>query len=283
MGWTNPVIQDLYNKFLKNWDEDPQVLLNAVDYITDDKLWEAHQACKKELIEYVNNHLTTITAEDKTNPLQSDLFDVDTLTIALARRPVPYKRPLLLYSDLERLTRIGVGKIQIVQCGKSHPNDKTSQEFVKQIVEYSKKLGGVLRIVYLENYSPMIARFLVSGCDVWLNTPRRPLEASGTSGMKAALNGVLNFSVLDGWWIEGMEKVPLSGFPIGIQDESVTPNNNDESDANDLYNVLQREIIPLYYDNHTEWLKRMKYAITLGAHFNTHRAINEYLQKAWNR
>jgi glycogen phosphorylase len=278
--WTNPIIQDLFNKYIPEWIKDPGKLDQALEKLPDEELWLAHQACKKKLIEYINNHLTSIAPASQ-GPSDKEYFDENTLTIALARRPVPYKRPLLLYSDLERLVRIGAGKIQIVQCGKSHPNDQTSQGFVKEIVEMSKKLGGILKIDYLENYSPMIARFLVSGCDVWLNTPRRPLEASGTSGMKAALNGGINFSILDGWWIEGFERVPKSGFSIGPLEDSVTPSNDDTSDAADLYKKLEQEIIPLYYDNHAEWLQRMKYAITLGAYFNTHRAIKEYQEKAW--
>jgi glycogen phosphorylase len=283
LTWTNAIMQDLYNQYIPGWVEDPSLLKAAVEKIPDDKLWEAHQECKRRLIEHVNKHLTSISSvEDQKNPRPDELFDMDTLTIALARRPVPYKRPLLLYSDLERFIRIGVGKIQIVQCGKSHPNDATSQNFVREIVQYSKKLRGILKIVYLENYSPMLAHLLVSGCDVWLNTPRRPLEASGTSGMKAALNGGLNFSVLDGWWIEGAEMVPQSGFNIGIHDHSLVASGHDEDDSNDLYNKLEQEIIPMYYDAHTEWLQRMKAAISLGSHFNTHRCIKEYIDKAWN-
>src|SRR3989304_4347858 len=125
------------------------------------------------------------------------------------------------------------------------------------------------------------ARLLVSGCDVWVNTPRRPLEASGTSGMKATINGVPHFSVLDGWWIEGYAQNPLSGFTIGPNDDTVETSSSDSEDANDLYNKLQNEIIPMYYDKRGEWIERMKNAITLGATFNTHRCVQELLQKAW--
>ncbi len=283
VNWTSPILHDLYHKYLPGWMENPQILKDAPEKLPDADLWEAHLDDKKDLIEYVNRHLTAVsTAEEKKHPNAEDLFDPNILTIALARRPVPYKRPLLIYSDIERLRRIGAGKIQIIQCGKSHPDDATSQEFVKQIIEISKSLRSEIKICYLENYSPKIARLLVRGCDVWLNTPRRPLEASGTSGMKAALNGVLNFSVLDGWWIEGYKMVPDSGFTIGPDDESLTPSNDDFIDANDLYNKLEHQIIPLYYENHLEWVRRMKLAISLGAYFNTHRAIREYQDKAWS-
>ena len=280
--WIGKHLQNLYDQYLPEWIKDPEILNEAVEKIPDDALWIAHQESKKELIDYVNNHLTSLSApEDHQNPPQDVLFDLETMTISLARRPVEYKRPLLLYRDLERFIRIGVGKIQIIQCGKSHPSDDVSQKFVREIVRISKRLKPVLKIVYLENYSPKIARLLVSGSDVWLNTPRRPLEASGTSGMKAAMNGVLNFSVLDGWWIEGFKMCPEGGFSIGINYEGVVPLNHDEEDSNDLYSKLENEIIPLYHDHRSAWLKRMKSAITLGAYFNTHRCIDEYRSKAW--
>jgi len=281
--WTGSTKQDLYNEYLPGWIEDPTVLEQAPEKLPDDKLWKAHQECKKLLITYVNNHLTSITSQqEKEHPDLAELFDVNTLTISLARRPVPYKRPLLIYHDLVRLVRLCAGKVQIIQSGKAHPDDEHSKGIIKQILEFSKKLKNVVRIVYLENYTPTIARLLVSGTDVWLNTPLRPQEASGTSGMKAAMNGGLNFSVLDGWWIEGYQRCPESGFSIGPYSDSVTPNNDDNEDAQDMYKKLEEEIIPLYYENNKEWLRRMKYAITLGGYFNTHRCIREYREKAWN-
>ncbi len=272
-SWTWPHLQNLYTQFFPGWDNDPSLLKFAPKVITDDALWSAHMAAKKDLISYVNSHFK--------NPAPDLMFDNDTLTVSLARRPVAYKRPLLLYHDLERFIRIGVGNLQIIQCGKSHPDDNVSQDFVKQIVSISQKLRGILKITYLENYSPKIARLLVAGSDLWLNTPRRPLEASGTSGMKAALNGVLNLSVLDGWWLEGFALAPQAGFPIGPSDPSPTAGSNDDVDADDLYNQLQNHIIPLYYQHRSYWIARMKQAIALGGHFNTHRAVQEYLKLAW--
>lgn len=277
--WTASTMQDLYNEFLPGWIDDPTQLKKAVDLIPNDKLWRAHQETKKNLIDFVNHHLTSTT---NIVPEPEELFDVNTLTLALARRPVRYKRPLLIYRDLERLIRISAGKIQIIQSGKSHPEDDISHEIVKKILHISKKLKGVVRIVYLENYSPKIARMLVSGSDIWLNTPSRPLEASGTSGMKAAMNGGLNFSVLDGWWIEGFQMCPQAGFAIGKSPDS-TNSNDDHADSEDLYEKLEHIIIPLYYENSSEWIARMKYAIALGAYFNTHRVVEEYTQKAWDK
>jgi starch phosphorylase len=283
LTWTASNIQDVFNDYLPGWQENPDEMEHAVEKIPDDALWRAHQNCKQILVDYVNKRLTSgEDEEERENPETDEFFDTDTLTIALARRPVEYKRPLLIYRDLERLVRISAGRVQIIQSGKSHPADMVSQGIVKQILNISKKLKGIVRVVYLENYSPKIARLLTSGCDVWLNTPRRPLEASGTSGMKAAMNGVLNFSVLDGWWIEGFRQTPEAGWSIGPLDESVTPGNDDAADAEDLYQKLEHEIIPLYYDNRAEWLKRMKHAITLGKPFSTHRCIRDYQRLAWN-
>lgn len=280
--WIGTELANLYDKYLPEWVNNPEILKEAIEKIPDDALWQAHQEEKRKLLDYVNHHLTSFVASDGPHPQNAELFDINTLTISLARRLVPYKRPLLLYSDLERLLSIGNGKLQIIQCGKAAPTDASAQDFVRQIIDVSRQTRSQIRVVYLENYSPLLARPLVRGSDVWLNTPRRPLEASGTSGMKAAMNGVLNFSVLDGWWIEAYQMDSESGFSIGPQDDSLNPVNDDKQDIDDMYNKLQNEIIPLYYDNKKDWIHRMKHAITLGAYFNTHRCINEYRQKAWN-
>lgn len=261
-NWVHNHFQDLYNKYLPDWLDNPTLLSSSFNIPSSD-LWAAHIECKNKLINYVNRHLLA----------DHPPFDTDALTISLARRPVAYKRPLLIYRDLERLARIGQGRLQIIQCGKSHFEDNVSQEFVRKIIEASHSLKDKIKICYLENYSPKIARMLVSGSEVWLNTPQKPLEASGTSGMKAAMNGVLNFSVPDGWWIEGFEKFPLSGWNIGNQKSP----SDDEFDSNSLYTTLESEIIPLYYNHRPEWIGRMFNAIKLGSYFSTHRVIEEYL------
>ena len=283
--WISSALQDVYNEYLPGWINDPSKFKQAESKIPNDALEVAHKISKKELIDYVNSRLTSVSnQEEKNNPLPEQLFDLETLTISIARRPVSYKRPLLLYTDIERFARIGVGKIQIIQCGKSHPQDDVSKEFVKKIVEISKRLKTLLRVVYLEDYSPKIARLLVGGSDVWLNTPRRPLEASGTSGMKASLNGVINFSILDGWWIEAFEQNPEAGFSIGPLEYTVaySGETNDLEDADSLYKKLEEEVIPLYYNLKSKWLEKMKKSITLGGYFNTFRCINEYKSKAWD-
>lgn len=280
--WTAPTMQNLFDRYIPNWITDPTLLITAPAKLPDAVLWDHHQDAKSKLVRYVNKHLTAIsTQQERDNPQPYELFDTETLTISLARRPVAYKRPLLLYHDIERFVRIGAGKLQIIQCGKSHYEDDVSQQIVKEIVQLSKRFKDVLRIAFLENYSPKLARILVSGSDVWLNTPRRPLEASGTSGIKAALNGVLNFSVLDGWWIEAARSNPLSGFAIGPLEDCVDPDHCDLEDSTDLYSRLESEIIPMYYERRAEWIGRMKQAITLGSYFNSHRVVGDYLQKAW--
>ncbi|MBI2008489.1 alpha-glucan family phosphorylase [Candidatus Amesbacteria bacterium] len=252
-SWIHNHIQDIYNQYLPGWLENPN-LLNSSFLIPNSSLWSAHLECKRKLVSYVNRHLLPGHPE----------FDEKTLTISLARRPVAYKRPL--------------NRLQIIQCGKSHPDDDVSQSFVRQIIAASNQVRDKIKICYLENYSPKIARTLVSGSDVWLNTPTKPLEASGTSGMKAAVNGVLNFSVLDGWWIEGYAQNSQSGWAIG----PASAGNNDDSDADSLYSTLESEIVPMFYNRRADWIKRMQAAITLGARFSTHRVVQEYLNQAWN-
>ncbi len=281
-NWTAPTIQNMFDRFVPGWYENPIELARVPQTIPDDIFWQYHQDAKSKLVRYVNTHLTSVTSlTEKNDPLKTELFDDDVLTISLARRPVAYKRPLLLYQDLARFVRIGAGRLQIIQCGKSHPDDNISQEIVREIVTYSKKFKDILKIVYLEDYSPKIARMLVSGSDIWLNTPKKPLEASGTSGMKAAFNGVLNFSVLDGWWIEAFEQNPQAGFSIGRLEGGTTPVDTDEEDANDLYDKLEHQIIPLYYSNRTSWIARMKQAVTLASYYNTHRVVADYRGKGW--
>lgn len=278
-SWVTSEMQNLFDQFIPGWNEDPKLLSQAHEVLPDDRLWRAHEESKFDLIEFVNRNLTSIRSEiEQVNPLPYERFDTHTLTIALARRPVPYKRPLLLYSDIPRLIKIGEGKLQIIQCGKAFPGDPSSQGFVHEIVEVSKEFRGKLKVVYLENYSPKIARLLVGGVDMWLNTPRRPLEASGTSGMKAAMNGVLNLSVLDGWWIEGYAMDSMGGWAIAPDNKE----NDDSKDANSIYDLLEKIIIPMYYHNKWEWQQRMKHAIGLGSYFNTHRVVREYQEKAWN-
>lgn len=273
-SWIHPSFQDVYETYIPGSLEDPSKLRNNISKVPDDVLWYTHQQCKAELIHYIQNH---------SQHTGDDVFDSETLTIALGRRPVPYKRPLLLYHDIERLVSLGSGKLQIVQCGKSHPNDHSSQETIQNLFSIARSLRGIVRITYIENYSPHIARMLVSGADVWLNTPMQPLEASGTSGMKASLNGLVNLSIPDGWWLEAMRMDPQSGYTIGKEIAGLEAQFDNDADAQSLYNCLENDILPAYYNQRSAWITTMKKSIALGGYFNTHRCVKEYAKNAWSR
>lgn len=270
LTWSSPETKKLLDTYAPGWRKDPGILSDLkCDDIPDEEVWSAHQSAKQRLMDEVNKH----TAFD---------FDSETLTIASARRVVPYKRPELIYNNLERLTEVAHGKVQIIHAGNAHPSDPFSQGVIQRMVQRSSALKDYVKIIYLENYNPDVARLLVSGADVWLNTPMRLHEASGTSGMKACLNGVLNLSTLDGWWIEGYGMDPESGWRIGPLARAADKEIHRAIDAEDIYTQLQYEVIPeYYYDDRARWIRRMKRAIRLVGFFNTHRCVEEYLEKAW--
>jgi alpha-glucan phosphorylase-like protein len=267
--WASPEIQQLFDSAVPGWRADPALLTSHCRDLPDDGLWAAHQAAKKRLIDHVNEH--TLVP-----------FDTSHLTIASARRVVSYKRPELLYTNLERLKEVCCGRVQIIHAGNAHPADSFGQDVIRRMIERSQKLKDCVKIVYLENYNPDLAKLLVAGADIWLNTPMRLHEASGTSGMKAALNGTINLSALDGWWIEGFEKDPQAGWRMGPLASALNPDDTRTMDAEDLYTQLQYSVIPeYYYKDRVRWLRRMKRSIGLAGHFNTHRVVKEYLLKAW--
>lgn len=267
--WVSPHMEKLFDKQCMGWKGDPKILTDTINDINDNDVWKAHQKAKKDLIDYVNQ-FTDVP------------FDTQHLTIATARRVVSYKRPELLYTNLERLQEVCCGRIQIIHAGNAHPSDEFGQAVIQRMIQRSKKLKDCVKIVYLENYNPDIAKLMVGGADIWLNTPTRLHEASGTSGMKACLNGVLNLSTLDGWWAEAYGRDYESGWRIGPFAGALPPEENVKVDAEDLYTQLQYEVIPEYYYNDKKrWVRRMKNAIGLIGYFNTHRCIQEYLEKAW--
>lgn len=269
LTWASPEIAKLLDKYISGWREDPLELEEHCRELPDDELWKAHQEAKKKLIAEANKHTD--------QPL-----DPDHLLISSARRVVSYKRPELLYTNLLRLKEVCCGKVQIIHAGNAHPSDQFGQGVIQRMIERSKELRDCMRIVYLENYNPELARLLVSGSDIWLNTPMRLHEASGTSGMKACLNGVPNLSTLDGWWIEGYARDYEAGWRIGPLARAVDEEEHVKLDAEDLYTQLQYEVIPeYYYRDRVRWLRRMKRAIGLLGYFNTHRCVREYLEKAW--
>lgn len=268
--WTSPYFVSLYNKYLPGWANEPELLVR-VDNIPDEEIWDAHCGAKAYLFQYI----TESTGEE---------FDPDVLTVGFGRRAAAYKRGDLIFSDLKRLLKIGKGRLQLVFGGKAHPKDNPGKELIQRIVQQIKALKGQIKAVYLENYNMDVAARLIPGVDLWLNNPLRPLEASGTSGMKAALNGVPNFSILDGWWIEGHIE-GVTGWAIGPEPtDSPVQENHSEEDVFDLYGKLENVILPLYYADRTGWIKVMKNAIGKNAYyFNTHAMMRRYVTEAYIR
>lgn len=264
--WTCDSMKRLFDKYLPGWANEPEIFVR-VGRIPDEELWEAHMEAKKHLIDYVNRET------------QSGM-NYDTLTIGFARRATAYKRADLLFTDIERLARIGEGRLQIIYAGKAHPKDEAGKLLIQRIFEVKEKLKDKIKIAFLKNYNMELALKLVSGVDVWLNTPLRPLEASGTSGMKATHNGVPNFSVLDGWWIEGWIE-GYTGWAIGPSpDVTADP----AKDADDLYYKLETVIIPTFYNDKHTWIRIMQNAIGKNAYyFNSHRMMRRYVTEAYIR
>jgi len=266
--WVHPALKAVYDEEIRGWDIDPSIFVHAVK-INQEAIWNAHQIAKKDLLDYIEK-------------VQNVTLSPDKLTIGFARRAATYKRADLLFSDIEKLLEIGADKLQFVYAGKAHPKDDPGKELIHRVIESGKKVGAKIPVIYLEGYDMNIGAMLTSGCDVWLNTPRRPREASGTSGMKAALNGVLNFSILDGWWIEGYVE-DQTGWAIGPPADMADMEMYDDSkDAVDLYEKLENQIIPTYYDNRDNWIKMMRTTVALNApYFNTHRMLREYSAYAY--
>jgi starch phosphorylase len=257
--WMGSPFKRVYDQYVPEWRANPECLL-MIDDIADDVIWNAHQERKQYLLGYANSQV-------------SKALDKDTLTIGFARRAATYKRAQLLFHDMDRLESLGAKKIQVIFSGKAHPKDHEGKEIIRQIVSKSKAMFGKVKIIYLENYNMWLGRMITSGVDVWLNTPLRPNEASGTSGMKATLNGVPNLSVLDGWWAEGC-KNGVNGWAVGDPKHP-----DDASDADHLYSVLENSVIPTFYNDRNKWISMMKEAIKTGVDFTAHRMIMEYNQK----
>lgn len=295
--WLAPTLKELYNAYMRPfWQEqtyDAEVW-NDIDNIPDKALWDAHMVQKQKLVNLVRKNIKTQKIRhgapiDEINEIDK-MLNPNALTIGFARRFATYKRADLIFKDLERITKIlndPQKPVQIIFAGKPHPADVQGQDLVKKIYEISEMPQFKGKVFILENYNMYVARYLVSGVDVWLNNPRRPLEASGTSGEKAGLNGVINFSVLDGWWFEGYNG--NNGWAIGDDTEYTNYELQDTADSQSIYNVLENEIIPLYYEKDTDgdklnnkWIKKMKESIkTVGGVYNTGRMIVDYLDRLY--
>lgn len=269
-SWTCGSFARLYDRYLPGWANEPELFVR-VDKIPDDEVWAAHMEAKKTLIDYVNAHTGAG-------------MDYDTLTIGFARRATAYKRANLLFADTDRLRKIAKGRMQVIYAGKAHPKDLDGKKIIQEIITRGRQLAPDIKLVFLPDYNIDLALKIISGVDVWLNTPMRPREASGTSGMKAAHNGVINWSVLDGWWIEGHIE-GYTGWSIGPAPvESTLAHVEDGTDEEDLYHKLEHEVLPAYHGHREIWIKMMKNAIGKNAYyFNSHRMMRRYVTEAYIR
>ena len=267
--WTCECFRRLYDRYLPGWANEPELLVR-VDSIPDEEIWLAHIEAKEQLIRYVREK-------------SGAQLEPNVLTLGFARRATGYKRSTLLFSNLKRLEEINkVGKIQVIYAGKAHPNDWMGKRLIEEIHEMKEHLKDMMNIVYLENYGLEMGAKLTSGVDVWLNTPIPPFEASGTSGMKAAHNGVINFSVLDGWWVEGCIE-GVTGWAIGpCPKEKLDEAERRRREITQLYDKLEYLIIPKYYSNRDDWIKMMENSIgKLAYYFNSHRMMRRYASEAY--
>ena len=257
--WTSPMMADLFDKQLPGWREDPTKLAHAGKIPTDD-LAGARNVARKVLRELVQTSTGV-------------RLDKNRLTIGFARRFATYKRANLVFSDLERLREIGAGKIQFVFSGKAHPRDEGGKALIKSIFDSAKDLENEIPVAFLEDYSMATGLAMTGGVDIWLNNPIRPMEASGTSGMKAAMNGVPNCSILDGWWPEGCEH-GVNGWAIGEADDE----RDDVRDAKNVLDVIENEVLPAWDEGDEKWCEIMRASIATSARFTGARMISDYLR-----
>ena len=288
--------QELYDRYLgPNWSSQgvDNPLWERVEAIPDEEVWRNHERCRLDMVVYVREHLVRHLRDRGASPAEiaqaQEVLDPSVLTIGFARRFATYKRATLWMRDLERIKQILLGnkhrKLQFVISGKAHPKDIPGKELIRDINHFIKEQELEKQVVFVPNYDIHVARLLVAGCDVWLNTPRRPREASGTSGMKASMNGLLNLSVLDGWWDEA--DYVHTGWAIGHGESYDDPNYQDEVEANALYDLIEKEVMPLFYERDADglprpWITKMKAAIRYNCpFFNTARMVREYALRAY--
>jgi len=292
--WMAPEFSALYQKHLGDWEEhitDEDFWRRVID-IPDAQLWDTHQKLKLRLVEFVRERVRMRRERIGDSPEAirnvSRILDPEILTIGFARRFATYKRGALLFSDKERLKRLlndTTRPVQFIFAGKAHPRDEGGKALIQEVYKFSREAGIENRVVFLEDYDSYIARRLVQGVDLWLNHPLRPLEASGTSGMKVAPNGGLNLSVLDGWWCESYNG--NNGWAIGAEIKNGTVEFQNEVDTNSLYQLLENQIIPLYYAKPDgklplAWLQLMRESVrSVTPVFNTHRMVKEYTERLY--
>jgi starch phosphorylase len=265
LTWTSPAFRELFDHYVPGWRTDNNYLRYAISIPLED-IRVAHATAKEALFAEIR-HRTSVNLDPKA------------FTIGFARRASTYKRADLLFQNRDRLKRIAreVGPIQLVYAGKAHPRDNGGKDIIRQVFQGASSISDAIRSVYVENYDMNWGRLITSGVDVWLNTPMRPQEASGTSGMKAALNGVPSFSVIDGWWAEGWIE-GITGWAIGNTDIVEDP----AAEVAALYDKLERQILPMFYGTPNRYTEVMRSAIALnGSFFNTQRMVQQYLANAY--
>ncbi len=294
-SWLSGDMIYLLDRYLGGrWQADPadQTVWSAINEVPDEELWRVHDRRRHRLVIWTRRQLKKQLIRSNASPDQidaaSEVLDPNCLTIGFARRFATYKRANLLLRDPQRLLAMFANvktPIQFLIAGKSHPADGGGKDLIRQIVHFARQAKVSHRLVFVENYDIHVARYLVQGCDVWLNTPRRGMEASGTSGMKAALNGVLNLSILDGWWDEAAQSD--IGWSIGRGETYANLDLQDDVESQNLYDLLEKQVIPLFYDRDEHglprrWIARMKKCIaTLAPEFNTNRMVQDYAEKLY--
>jgi starch phosphorylase len=287
-SWLAPEMKAIFDEMMgKDWvlNIDDISMWSALDQVSDEILWQIRNILRRKMLTFVRQRTRARLARLGADPAQlngtAHLFNDDALTIGFARRFATYKRATLIFTDVERLKRIihTPGRpLQFIFAGKAHPNDEPGKAFIREVYYRSFEAGLAGHLLFVEDYDINVARYLVSGVDLWLNTPRRPHEASGTSGQKAALNGIPNLSLSDGWWPEAYNG--RNGWVIGKNEES-----DDHRDANYLYELLENEVAPLFYNRHepgipTGWVAMMREAIkTVVPQFSTSRMLKDYANK----
>ena len=295
-SWLSDDMNALYDRYFgPNWTDSimDRNLWNNINHIPDEEIWRAHQRCKGNLIVFARNRLKAQMQRRGTYHTElnwaEEVLDPEALTIGFARRFASYKRGHLLLKDPKRLVELlrdTEQPMQLIFSGKAHPKDGEGKEIIRQIVHFATRYDVRRRIVFLEDYDINVARVLVRGVDVWLNNPRRPMEASGTSGMKAAINGALNISTLDGWWCEGYK--PDSGWVIGAGESYDDPAYQDMVESQAIYNILENEVVPLFYTRSADnipraWINRIKNSLKwITPRFNTHRMVAMYTRRFYN-
>ncbi len=293
-SWIGPEMRALYAHHLDpDWEHhllDPE-LWKRVSAIPDAALWAAHRSQKERLIRFVRERVRVQSARHGRSPDElrgvEALLDPRALTFGFARRFATYKRAVLVLSDLDRLRPIltdPARPVQMIFAGKAHPADRQGQDFIRQLFDLAQgEFKG--KLVFIEDYDMEVGRMMVQGCDVWLNTPRRPQEASGTSGQKCPINGGINLSVLDGWWVEGYRAD--NGWAIGEENPALAPEEQDAADALSLYQILEEQAVPLFFLKDADglrrrWITMMKASIeSVVPHFSAHRMVRDYVERIY--